>query len=190
MKKFIITEEEKINILKQYNIQEQSSFDFGDVTNSILMAMRSGQSTYRTEIIKTVEDLSKFINWIPDTSGLQKIIQSLFGVTCKTSDEIEKSTTPGEYGYAGKCVQIWKFIVLLLNFYLKTGKTPDTLDFETAINGAGLNDMYSDLVRGNDEKGNKFNEFVVGGVYVQPMKLKSGFKKIYNDQLSLFPTTE
>jgi hypothetical protein len=186
MKKFIITEEEKINILKQYNIQEQSSNDFGDVVEPILTAMRGGQATYRTAIIRTPEDLSKFINWIPSTSGLQSIIEPLFGVTCKTSAEIEKSTTAGEYGYAGKCLQIWRFVTLMLNFYLKTGKTPDTLDFSTAINSAGLDDMYKDLVRGNDEKGNKFNEFVAGGVYVQPMRLKSGFKKIYNDQLELF----
>jgi hypothetical protein len=190
MKKFIITEEEKINILKQYNIQEQiSEVPFADVIGPLISGINSGKLTYKTEIIRSAEDLNKALNWMNTTSGLQNTIESLFGVKCKTSKDIENSTTPGEYGYAGKCIQIWRFITLLLDFYLRTGKNPNTFDFDTAISNAGLSNIYKDLVSGQDEKGNKFNEFATTGVYVHPMKLKSAFKNIYNKQLSLFTRT-
>jgi hypothetical protein len=182
MKKVIrLTESDLVRIIKRV-INEQTLDNIRDIING----MTSGRVIYLTPFIREPQDLERFLNWIPDGVGLQPTIEKMFGVKCKTSAEIENRETPGEYGYAGKCNTISKFIISLLNYYLMTGRNPTTLPFETAVQTSKLTSLYKDIVKGKDRSGKDYNYGVHGGVYVSPLKLESEFKKIYNKQLELF----
>jgi len=173
-----LKESDLVRLIKRV-ITEQTIDDIDDIISS----MRSGQVRYLSPFIRTPQDLEKFLNWIPEGTGLQPTIENMFGVKCKTSAEIENIETPGEYGYAGKCNTISRFIISLLNYYLISGKNPTTLPFETAVQTSKLTSLYNDIVKGKDSSGKDYNYGVLGGVYVNPSKLKNEFKKIYNKQL-------
>jgi hypothetical protein len=182
MKKVIrLTESDLIRIVKRV-ISEQTSDNISDIINNVI----SRQVRYSSSFIRTPQDAEKFLNWIPAGVGLQETIEKMFEVKCRTSAEIENTETPGEYGYAGKCNAISRFIIYLLNYYLIAGKNPTTLPFETAVQTSNLTNLYKDIVKGKDRSGKEYNYGVYGGVYVSPLKLENEFKKIYNKQLALF----
>ena len=72
-----LTESDLVRLIKRV-ITEQTIDDIYDIISS----MRSGQVRYLSPFIRTPQDLEKFLNWIPEGTGLQPTIEEMFGVKC------------------------------------------------------------------------------------------------------------
>lgn len=190
MKRFIITEEEKKTILSLYNLNEQS-ISIGPEDISSMSNKYGEKAKEKSPFIKKIDDYVTFMTWMTE---LQPTIEKMFGISCKTSKEIEKSTAPGEFGFAGKCQLIWRLITKLLNIYLVSDYSPienDTdrkkyfsvLDLIKSNNE--LTQISNQVFRGQNTKGEKYNKNVVGGVYITPNSLENAVARIYTTQRNL-----
>jgi hypothetical protein len=190
MGKFVITEEEKKTILGLYNLNEQS-IDIGIEDISSMSNRYSEKAKEKSPFIRTPDDYVRFMTW---TTELQPTIEKMFGVSCKSSKDIETSTAPGEFGFAGKCQLIWRLITKLLNIYLVSDYSPiknDTdrkkyysvLDLIKSNNE--LTQIANQVFRGQNTKGEKYNENVTGGVYITPNSLENAVTRIYTSQRNL-----
>jgi hypothetical protein len=198
MKRFVLTEEEKKEILKQYNLLEQDSVDPSDVSNmanlyAVIASQRSPFLSGGTEgTIDPIDGYVKFMTWLED---LQPTIGKMFGIECKTSSEIERQQTAGEFGFAGKCQLIWRLITKILNWYLISKNSPLKNDrdnktyfsVEDVINNNNeLKRLADQVLRGQNQEGHKYNPYVVGGVYITPNQLELAITNTYTRQRNLF----
>jgi hypothetical protein len=197
MRKFIITEEEKKEILKQYNLLEQDIVDTTDIGNmantfAIKASQMSSFLSGTTESpIDPINGYVKFMMWLED---LQPTMEKMFGVKCKSSSEIENQTSIGEFGPAGKCQLIWRLITKILNWYLLSKHSPIKNDIDNKTyfsiedvikNNNELNQLSSLVLRGKNQEGSKYNQYVQGGVYITPNQLTQAVINVYNTQRNL-----
>lgn len=190
MGRFIITEQEKKTILGLYNLNEQSTLIGPEEIRSMSNKFAE-KAKEKSPFIERVEDYTTFMTWMTE---LQPTIEKMFGISCKTSKEIEKSTTPGEFGFAGKCQLIWRLITKILNTYLVSDYSPIKSDrdgkkyysiIDLIKNNNELTQIANQVFRGQNTKGEKYNENVVGGVYISPNSLENAVARIYTTQRNL-----
>ena len=196
MKRFIITEEEKYDILKQYNLREQ--YDDPNIVIGSMSDNFSRKAGLKSRFLLDDEGDAgdgyvKFLTWMID---LQPTIEKMFGVKCKTSEDIEKSDSPDEFGgYSGKCNLIWRLITKILNLYLLSDYSPIKGDsdgkqyypvLDWIKNNQELQQISKQVFRGQSSTGEKYNTHVIGGVYITPNSLENAVVSIYKKQRNLF----
>jgi hypothetical protein len=195
MRKFIITEEEKHEILKKYNLREQQydpNILIGSMSDNFSRKAGLKSRFLLDDEGDAGEGYVKFLTWMTD---LQPTIEKMFGVNCKESEDIEKSDSPGEFGYAGKCDLIWSLITKILNLYLLSDYSPIKGDsdgkkyfpvLDWIKNNQELQKISNQVFRGQSSTGEKYNTHVTGGVYISPNSLENAVVSIYRRQRNFF----
>ena len=193
MSRVIFTEEERQEIIQKYGLTDEQYQQMSNVPKDLL----SNAGRMSPFLIKGGKEIiDNYLDFLTWTTNLQPSIESIFGVSCTSTESSESDLQVIGHSQTAKCILIWRLIVKVLTFYITSKYSPLTDDkdgkqFMPVINAIDSNKemdfIAKQIFNGNSSIGKFYSLKSESNVYVSPIDFENSVISIYKQQRNLFP---